>query len=131
MVVVTGSTGLINTPCQGVLTYLAATLPSSIRHRHTTRGCLWRTSHRETGKTTVRRLRATHERRDASRDKLRNTSCIAESMQTGFYLCAVFILGGKVGIPGGAAKGIRASDTYHLMPPTTLRRKLFLNNCSF
>lgn len=36
--------------CQGCLTYLAAARPSSIRHRHTSRGCLWRTLHRETGK---------------------------------------------------------------------------------
>lgn len=56
---------------QGFLTYLAAARPSSIRHRHTSRGCLWRTLHRETGgKTTVRRQRATHERSNDSRDKL-------------------------------------------------------------
>lgn len=34
--------------CQDSLTYLAAARPSSIRHRHTSRGCLWRTLHRET-----------------------------------------------------------------------------------
>lgn len=30
--------------------YLAAIRPSSIRHRHTSRGCLWRTSRRRTNK---------------------------------------------------------------------------------
>lgn len=74
----------------------------------------------------------THQRRDTSRDKLcvskRNRSCSLESLQTEFYLCGEFILGGKAGIPGGADEGIRASDPYQLTPPTTLRRKLFLNN---
>lgn len=74
------------------------------------------------GRTTVR----THERRDTSGDKLcvskGNRSCILKTLQTSLYLCGVFILDGKAGIPGGAAEGIRASDPHqphiclHLQP---------------
>lgn len=54
--------------------YLAAIRPSSIRHRHTSRGCLWRTS----GSTctdkedTGVQIKKGHlsERKDLSRDKL-------------------------------------------------------------
>lgn len=60
-----------------------------------------------------------------------NRSCRLETLQTALYLCGVFILDGKAGIPGGAAEGIRASDPHLPTPPATLQRKLFLSSCSF
>lgn len=133
--VVTGNTGLINTLAKAFcLTWLLPVPAPSGTGTPPEAACGGLYTEKQ-GETTVRRQRASHERRDTSRDKLcvskGNRSCRLESLQTALYLCGVFILGGKAGILGGAAEGIRASDLYQLTPPTTLRRKLFLNNCSF
>lgn len=64
--------------------YLAAIRPSSIRHRHTSRGCLWRTSRRRTNKDgrgieMFKKKSHLSERKDVSGDKLSvskgNRSC--------------------------------------------------------
>lgn len=133
--VATGSTGLINTLDKAFLrTWLLSVPAPSDTGTPPGAACGGLYTDKQ-GRTTLRRERVTHGRRDTSRDKLcvskGNWSCRLETLQTALYLCGVFILDGKAGIPGGAAEGIRASDPHLPTPPTTLQRKLFLSSCSF
>lgn len=84
-------------------------------------------------RTTLRREQVTHGGRDTSTDKLcvskGNRSCRLETSQTALYLCAVFMLDGKAGIPGGAAEGIRASDPHQ--PHTCLHLQPRCKGCYF
>lgn len=118
--------------------YLAAIRPSSIRHRHTSRGCLWRTSHstctststnKEGGGAKFKKKSHSSEMKDASGDKLlsvskENRSCSLNWEGTFQEVSIVHLyLWSWAGIPVGsgcAAEGMRAWKLYQqvsLLPP--------------
>lgn len=77
-----------------ILVYLAAILPSSIRHRHTSRGCLWRTSSRvwrtnkEGGGVELKKKKKkshSSERKDVSGDKLMSVSKLEALFRRGSF----------------------------------------------